>query len=337
MGKYIVRRLLGIVLTLIGVTIITFVVAHLVPADPVVSALGQKAADNPEIVAAYRQRWGLDQPLYIQYFTYMGNLLQGDMGTSLTTRRPVATDLATYFPATIELATVAIIISALIGVFTGIWAAWRRGSWFDNAARAGSLLGVSIPGFWLALIVLFIFYYRLGWFPGPGQLDVSAVPPPRVTGFVTVDCLLAGDFKLFANAVWHLILPASVLASFSAGLIARTTRSSMLEVLGQDYIRTARAKGLSSGALLTHHAARNALIPTVTLLGLAYGSMLGGTVFVETVFAWPGLGRYAYQAATALDFPAIIGVTLLFTFVYALVNLVVDLLYGALDPRVVYK
>lgn len=337
MTKYIIRRLLGIVLILIGVTIVTFVVAHLVPADPVVSALGQKAAEKPEVVAAYKARWGLDKPLYVQYFVYMRNLLKGDMGMSLTTRRPVASDLATYFPATVELATAAILISALFGVFTGIWAAWRRGGWFDNLARAGSLLGVSIPGFWLALIVLYIFYYRLGWFPGPGQLDLSAVPPPRVTGLVTIDCLIAGDFKLFLNALWHLVLPATVLASFSAGLIARTTRSSMLEVLAQDYIRTARAKGLGSGTLLTYHAARNALIPTVTLLGLAYGNMLGGTVFVETIFAWPGVGRYAYQAATALDFPAIMGATLLFTFIYAMVNLIVDLLYGALDPRVVYK
>ncbi|OPZ77653.1 MAG: putative D,D-dipeptide transport system permease protein DdpB [Actinobacteria bacterium ADurb.Bin444] len=337
MIKYIIRRLLAIVLIMFGVTIIMFLVTHLVPADPTVRYLGEKAASNPTIVAAFRARWGLDQPLHTQYFVYMKNLLQGDMGVSLTTRQNVARDLMVYFPATIELAGAAILISAIVGGLTGITAAWWRGKWFDNVARAGSLLGVSVPGFWLGLIVLYIFYFRLGWFPGPGQLSANLDVPARVTGFMTIDCLVAKRWDLFLNALWHLVLPASVLASFSAGLIARTSRSSLLEVMQQDYIRTAKAKGLATSTLLYKHVLRNGLIPTVTLLGLAFGSMLGGTVFVETIFAWPGLGRYAYLASTGLDFPAITGVTLLFTFTYAIVNLLVDLTYAALDPRVVYK
>jgi peptide/nickel transport system permease protein len=335
--KYTVRRLLAIVVIMFGVTIVAFVVTRLVPIDPSARFLGEKAASNPVIVAAFKARWGLDQPLYVQYLVYMKNLLHGDLGVSLTTRQNVLHDLRTYFPATIELATAAILISAILGGLTGITAAWWRGKWFDSAARAGSLLGVSIPGFWLSLIVLYIFYYRLGWFPGPGQLSANLEPPPPVTGFMLLDCLIAGDFSLFLNALWHLVLPAFVLASFSAGLIARTSRSSLLEVMQQDYVRTAHAKGMETRNLLFRHILPNGLIPTVTLLGLAYGTMLGGTVFVETIFAWPGLGRYAYQASAALDFPAIMGVTLLFTLTYALVNLVVDLMYAALDPRVVYK
>ena len=336
MGRYVARRLLAIVVILFGVTLITFAVTRLVPADPAVRFLGEKAATNPAIVAAFKARWGLDRPLYVQYLVYMKNLLHGDMGVSLTTHQNVIHDLRTYFPATIELATASIIISGILGILTGVTAAWWRGRWFDSAARAGSLLGVSVPGFWLALIALYVFYYRLGWFPGPGQLSANLESPPSVTGFVTIDCLLAHDFPLFLNAMWHLILPALVLALFSFGLIARTSRSSLLEVMQQDYVRTARAKGLPTRTLLSRHILRNGLIPTVTLLGLAYGSMLGGTVFVETIFAWPGLGRYAYQASTGLDFPAIMGVTLLFTFTYAIVNLVVDLTYAMLDPRVVY-
>ena len=337
MIKYIIRRLLAIVVIMFGVTILMFLVTHLVPSDPTVRYLGEKAASNPEIVAAFKARWGLDQPLHVQYFVYMKNLLQGDMGVSLTTRQNVAKDLLTYFPATIELAGAAILFSAIVGGLTGILAAWWRGKWFDNLARAGSLLGVSVPGFWLGLIMLYLFYYRLGWFPGPGQLNANLDVPTRVTGFMTIDCLVAGRFDLFLNALWHLVLPATVLASFSSGLIARTSRSSLLEVMQQDYIRTAKAKGLTTRSLMFRHILPNGLIPTVTLLGLAFGGMLGGTVFVETIFAWPGLGRYAYMASTGLDFPAITGVTLLFTFAYAIVNLLVDLLYAALDPRVVYK
>ena len=337
MIKYIIRRLLTIVLIMFGVTIVMFLVTHLMPADLTVRYLGEKAATNPAIVAAFKARWGLDQPLHVQYYVYMKNLLHGDLGVSLTTRQNVGHDLLTYFPATIELATVAILISAVLGGLTGITAAWWRGKWFDTVARAGSLLGVSVPGFWLGLIVLYVFYYRLGWFPGPGQLSANLPVPAHVTGFVTIDCLIAGRFDLFLNALWHLVLPAMVLASFSSGLIARTSRSSLLEVMQQDYIRTARAKGLTTRSLMFRHILPNGLIPTVTLLGLAYGGMLGGTVFVETIFAWPGLGRYAYQASTGLDFPAISGVTLLFTFTYAMVNLLVDLMYASLDPRVVYK
>jgi peptide/nickel transport system permease protein len=333
MQRFIIRRLLLLIPLLIGVTLVTFIISHAVPSDPVNAALGQSAVADPEIVAAFRAEWGLDKPAYIQYLTYLGNLLQGDLGRSIANRRPVTVDLGRYLPATIELATTATLLAILIGIPFGIISAVKRNTWIDQISRILSLIGVSAPVFWLALLGLFLFYARLGWLPGPGRLDIGLEPPLRVTGLYTIDALLAGDFALFTNAVGHLVLPSVVLASYSMGLITRITRSAMLEVLSQDYIRTARSKGLPEIGVLFRHTFPNALIPTVTVLGLSYGNLLAGTVLIETIFSWPGIGQYAYQSAVSLDFPAIMGVTMLIALIFITANLIVDVTYVFLDPR----
>jgi peptide/nickel transport system permease protein len=324
------------VVAALGVTLISFLISHAVPADPVVSNLGQIASQRPEIVQAFREKWGLDQPLYVQYLTFVRNLAHGELGTSINTRRAVTKDLALFLPATLELATAAILFALLIGVPLGILAAIRRDGPIDHLARLLSLVGVSIPIFWLATVSLVLFYATLHWTVGPGRLGPQFERPAVVTGLFTLDSVLAKDWATFRSAVAHLLLPGCVLASSITGLVTRVTRSSMLEVLSQDYTRTARAKGLSEARVLARHALRNALIPTVTVLGLAYGSLLAGAVMTETIFAWPGLGRYAYQAVITNDFPAIMGVTFVIGIMYVVVNLGVDLLYGWLDPRIHY-
>jgi peptide/nickel transport system permease protein len=331
--RYILRRLALLVPLIIGVTLLAFVISNAVPADPVTANLGQKAMSDPKIVAAFRAEWGLDRPPAEQYIVYLRNLISGDLGRSIKSRRAVTEDLASYLPATIELATTAILFGVTVGVALGLLSALRRNTWVDHGARVISLFGVSTPVFWLALVALYIFYARLGWVAGPGRLDAGLAPPPHVTGLYTVDSLLAGDWKTFSNAVSHLILPALVLASYTTGLITRVTRSSMLEVLGLDYIRTARAKGLADNKIVVRHALRNALIPLITVVGFSYGNLLAGTVLTEAIFAWPGIGQYAYRASTSLDFPAIMGVSLLIALIFISINLIVDVLYFVVDPR----
>jgi peptide/nickel transport system permease protein len=336
-SRYIARRLGLMVVAALGVTLISFIVSHAVPADPVVSNLGQIASQRPEIVQAFREKWGLDKPLHEQYLTFVKNLLRGELGTSINTRRAVTKDLGLFMPATIELATAAVLFALVMGIPLGIFAAIRRDGPIDHLARATSLIGVSIPIFWLATVSLVLFYATLHWTVGPGRLGPQMERPDIFTGLFTVDSLIAGDFETFQSAAAHLILPGLVLASSVMGLVTRVTRSSMLEVLSQDYTRTARAKGLSERRVVARHALRNALIPTVTVLGLAYGGLLSGAVMTETIFNWPGLGRYAFQAVVTNDFPAIMGVTFVIGIMYVFVNLVVDLLYGWLDPRIHYS
>ncbi len=319
---------------LFGVTVIIFVVSHSLATDPVLAVIGEQAAEHPAIVQAYREKWGLDKPLPVQFVTYIENLAHGDMGVSINSHRPVAEDLKQYLPATVELASVAVLLSIVVSIPLGILAATRRGGAADVLVRAVTLLGVSMPIFWLALVALDIFYLRLGIAPGLGRLDVTDSPAPTVTGFYTIDTLLALQVDTFLDALKHLVLPAVVLASWSAGLLTRITRTSMLAILHQDFLRTARSKGASEGYVIWRHALRNALIPVVTVVGLAYGDLLSGAVMTETIFGWPGLGRYAYQAATHSDFPAIMGVALVVAITYILVNLLVDIVYGLLDPRV---
>lgn len=333
MQRFILRRLFLLIPLLIGVTLVAFLISHTVPSDPVNAALGQNAVSDEELVAAFRAKWGLDKPPHIQYLTYVTNLLQGDMGRSISSHRPVTEDLGRYLPATIELATTSIILAVLIGVPFGVVSAMRRNTWLDQISRILSLVGVSAPVFWLALVGLYVFYGRLRWLPGPGRLDIGVNPPPTVTGLYTVDSLLAGNVDLFFNALSHLVLPSIVLAAFSMGLITRMTRSAMLEALGQDYVRTARSKGLQEKHVMIRHTFRNALIPTVTVLGLSYGNLLTGAVLTETIFSWPGIGQYAFQASVSLDFPAIMGVTMLIAFVFIIANLIVDITYVFLDPR----
>jgi peptide/nickel transport system permease protein len=331
---YLGRRLALAATALFGVVLTAFLVAHMVPADPLATVLSDQATKDPSVRAAYVKRWGLDRSLPEQFFAYLANVAQGDLGESFTTRRPVLQDLRQFLPATVELAVAALLVSVGVGVPLGVWAAIRHDRAADHAARAISLVGAASPIFWTGLIALYLFYYVLEWAPGPGRLDSHLTLPPRVTGFLLVDSLVAGNAELFRSALSHLVLPAGVLGWFITGIIARTTRASLLEVLAADYVRTARAKGLREGVVVGLHALRNALIPVVTVIGLAFASLLSGAVLTETVFAWPGIGRYAVTASTRLDYPAILGVTMLTAVIYIAVNLVVDLLYGVLDPRI---
>jgi peptide/nickel transport system permease protein len=333
MQRLIAQRLLLMLPLMVGMTLISFVVSHTLPADPVGANLGQQAMENPAIVAAFRARWGLDRPLPEQYLTYVGNLLQGNLGTSIRTHLPVGDDLGRYLPASAELAISATLVGTLIGIPFGVVSAVRRNQWIDHVVRGVSLLGVSSPVFWLGLVALYVLYFRLGWLPGPGRLDVGMQEPGHVTGMYTLDSLLTGNWAALASSLRHLILPGLVLASVYVGLVTRMTRSSMLEVLSADYVRTARGKGLRQRSVIYRHALGNALIPTITVLGLAFGDVLAGTVLTETIFSWPGIGRYAYQSAVTLDFPAIMGVSLVIAGVFILVNLATDVAYVLLDPR----
>jgi peptide/nickel transport system permease protein len=332
-GAYIAGRLLLALVALAGLTVITFVVSHAVPADPLVANLGQQASQRPEIVAAFRAKWGLDQPLQTQYLRFLRGLVVGDLGVSINTRRPVNRDLAQFLPATVELSTVAIVFAVAVGLPLGVLSAIYRDSPVDHLARMVSLIGVSIPIFWLATVSLVVFYWALGIAPGPGRLGSGVAAPRPLTGFYLIDSLLAGDPRTFGNALGHLILPALVLSSSIMGLVTRVTRSSMLEVLSQDFMRTARAKGVAERVVVIRHALRNALIPTVTILGLAYGGLLSGAVMTETIFAWPGLGRLVVEAIAARDYPLVEGCVLAIGLVHVAVNTVTDLLHGALDPR----
>ena len=332
--RYLEQRLAFAGVALFGAILVAFLVAHLVPADPLAVVLSDTATKDPSIRAAYMKRWGLDRPLPEQFLFYLANVVHGDLGESFTTRRPVLRDLAQFLPATIELSCAAFAVSVVFGVPLGVWAALRHNRLADHAARLLSLVGAASPIFWTGLIALYIFYYVLRWAPGPGQLDPHLARPPAVTGFLIVDSLVAGRVDAFVSALGHIILPALVLGWFIMGLTARTTRSSLLEVLSADYLRTARAKGLGEGRVIGLHALRNALIPVLTVTGLAFASLLSGAVLTETVFAWPGIGRYAVTAATRLDYPAILGVTLLTAVIYLSVNFIVDVLYSVLDPRI---
>jgi len=330
--SYLLRRLLGFVGVMIGVSIITFALSHLVPADPAVVALGDHATDAQ--INAFREKYALNKPVPEQYWIYVTNLVRGDLGISLRTRRPVAADLHDFFPATFELSLTALILSILIGMPAGVLSATARNRLPDHVVRILSLIGGSVPIFWLGLILIGFFYGRLGWLPGGARIDKFIPPPPHVTGLFTVDSLLAGDLKAFGSSVQHLLLPALALGYFSTAIIARMMRSSMLEVLNREYVLSARARGLRQGRVIWRHAVRNALIPTVTTVGVTFGSLLSGAVLTETIFSWPGLGRYATNSAISLDFPAVMGVTLLAALVYTITNLIVDVGYRWLDPRI---
>jgi peptide/nickel transport system permease protein len=337
MIRYGASRLVTAAVMVLLATVVIFLIANTVPGDPVLAQLGDLAASTPSVVAEFRHKWGLDLPIWDRYWIFLNGLLHGDFGVSLVSRRPVLQDIAEYAPATLELASVAFVLSLVVGLPLGVLAAVKRDSWIDNVARAVSLIGVSAPTFWLAFIMLAIFYGALDIAPGPGRLDPVSFPPDRVTGLLLIDTALAGDWDTFRDAAAHLVLPSIVLASATLGLITRTTRAAMLEALSQDYVRVARAKGLLRRVVVLGHAAPNAMLPVVTLGGLAYANLLSGAVLTETVFGWPGLGRYTYESAVALDFPAIMGITTIVAIVFVLVNLLVDMSYAMLDPRVIKR
>lgn len=332
--KTIAKRVLTTIVLLWGVTVVTFLLVSVVPGDPAAANLSQQAYDDPAIREAFRQKWGLDQPLIVQYGRYLWNILHGDLGTSQQTHRPVIQDLGQYIPATIEIAIPAMIIAIVIAVGLGILSAMRKGGATDNGIRVLSLTGLSTPPFWLALVALYIFFYVLGWVPNGGRLSNSFDPPPTITGMYTVDALFAGQFDVFWDAVWHLVLPVGILAFLTVSGLLRFVRSSMLEVLDSDYIRAAVAKGLPRRVITWRHVFRAGLLPVLTVSGLTMASLLGGAVLVEQILSWPGLGQYAYKSALSLDLQAILGVTLFVALVYTLINLLVDVLYSVVDPRI---
>ena len=332
--KFTGKRLAYLVVMLFGVATLVFILTKMIPGDPTVANLSQRALNDPEVVAAYKAKYGLDQPIFVQYVLYIKNLLKFDLGTSIRTNKPVLAELARCYPATIELALFAILLAAVFGILFGVILAIRRNSILDQAVRAVSVTGVSIPSFWFALLVLYFFYYKLHIFPGPGRLSNSFSAPATVTGLYVLDSLLEGNIPKAMDALSHLILPGTVLAAFTMGLITRTTRSNLLDVMSMDYIRTARAKGIGRVGLIVRHALGNALIPVLTVIGLGLGNLLGGMVLVETIFNWPGVGQFAYESVLSADFPAIIGVALLIALNYMIIKTVVDILYGVIDPRV---
>ncbi|CAB4817901.1 unannotated protein [freshwater metagenome] len=330
---FIIRRLLISVLLVFGVTFISFTITQLVPGDPVAANLGQSAYSDPIIVATFKKEFGLDQPVPVQYARYVEKLFHGNLGVSLSSKRPVVQDLKEYFPATLEIALVAVFLALVMGLLLGIISAVTRDRLPDQIIRVFSLTGVSMPAFWTALTAFYLFFFVLGWAPGTGRLDPGADAPPTVTGLFTLDALIAGDFATFRQAVSYLLLPAIVLAIYAVGVLTRFTRASMLEILGNDYVRAARAKGLPEFTVIRRHVLRPALLSIITVAGVAFASLLAGSVLVENVFSWPGLGQYAYRAAVGLDLPGIMGVSMVVATVYITMNLIVDILYRVIDPQ----
>ncbi|MEG3131827.1 ABC transporter permease [Pantoea cypripedii] len=326
------QRCWGLVLVVAGVCVITFIISHLIPGDPARLLAGDRASEA--IVQHIRQQLGLDQPLWVQFGRYVMALLHGDLGTSIRTGRPVLEEMRTFFPATLELACCALLLALLIGIPLGVLSAVYRNRWLDHLVRLLAITGISTPAFWLGLGVIVLFYGHLQLLPGGGRLDDWLDPPARITGFYTIDALLAGDSEVFFNAVQHLILPSLTLAFVHLGIVARQIRGAMLEQLSEDYIRTARASGLPNRVIILRYALPNALIPSVTVLGLALGDLLYGAVLTETVFSWPGMGAWVVASIQALDFPAVMGFAVVVSFVYVLVNLAVDLIYLWIDPRI---
>ncbi|MBP0495830.1 ABC transporter permease [Roseomonas indoligenes] len=322
----------SIPITLLGLAVVTFFIGRVVPIDPVLAVVGDRAP--ADVVARARIELGLDQPLYAQFWRYLTDILSGNLGRSVMTSNTVWEDIARYFPATFELATLAILIAALLGIGLGVLAATRQGSWVDQAVRVFCLAGHSLPVFVLALVSLLVFYAWLGWLPGPGRQGIvfqDMVEP--VTGILTLDALLAGDWPAFWDAVLHLIQPAGILAFFSLAYIARMTRAFMLAELRSEYVTTARAKGLSSMRIVWRHAFRNTAVPLVTVIFLTYAGLLEGAVLTETIFGWPGLGQYLTVSLLNADMNAVLGATLVVGLIYVVLNLMADLLYRLMDPR----
>lgn len=319
---------------LFGVTVLVFIISHAIPGDPASMIAGPKA--SREAIDKIRASHGLDKPLPIQYLRFVTGLVQGDMGVSIRNHRPVTKDLADYFPATLELTLASLMLCLFVGIPLGILAAVRRNRLTDHLTRVFSVFGVSTPVFWLGLMLLLVFYRNLGWLPGSGRLDIATTPPVHITGMYILDSLLTGNWQTLRQALAHIILPAFCLSYVYLAIITRIVRSSMIQVLGQDYITTARANGLHEIKVVLKHAFKNSLIPTVTITGLSFGELLGGAILTETIFAWPGMGKYVVDSVNYLDFPAIMGFTMVVSLAYVCINLTVDLLYAALNPTIRY-
>jgi peptide/nickel transport system permease protein len=334
MLSFIIRRTLLAIPALLGVTIIIFLMLRMTPGDPAELLLGERA--TKESLAAMREYLGLQKPLYVQYWMFIKRAVQFDLGETIWTRERVAKEMGERFPATIELALVALTLSTILGMIFGIISATKQYSWFDYTSMVASLVGVSMPVFWLGLMLMLIFALTLGWFPMSGRISVG-VDLKIITNFYVLDAILTKNWPALKDVLVHLVLPASALSTIPLALTARMTRSSMLEVLRQDYIRTAKAKGVSQFKIVFKHALRNGLIPVVTVVGLQFGTLMGGAILTETVFAWPGIGKWLFEGVVRRDYMVIQGGTLLVATTFVFANLVVDLLYAVINPRISVK
>jgi peptide/nickel transport system permease protein len=334
MRAFILKRLLLLLPTLLGIVALVFLMIHLIPGDPAQVMLGERA--SAKTLETLRRQLGLDQPLYVQFGRYLSDLAQGDLGRSIKSRERISVELLDRFPATMELTLVAMAFAVALGLFAGVVSATRKGTLLDYAGMTAALAGVSMPIFWLGLMMIISMSLVLGIFPVSGRLSPHTFFP-HVSGFYLVDSLLAVNIPAFADVIWHLVLPGITLGTVPAAVIARMTRSSLLEVLKEDYIRTAWAKGLSERVVVFRHALKNAFIPILTVISLQFGYLLGGAVITETIFAWPGVGRWLLLAVNARDFRAVQGGVLLVATTFVLVNLIADLLYAWLDPRIKYE
>ena len=334
MLHYIGKRLLHLIPVLLGMTVIVFLIIHAIPGDPAQVILGQQA--TAESIAALRESLGLNNPWYVQYFNYLKDLFTGDLGESLRTRQPIASEVWPYLAATFELAFFAMIIAVIVGMNAGIISAWFQNSKFDYIVMVIALVGVSMPIFWLGLVEQWIFSIKLGWLPTSGRADVRD-PVTAITHFYLIDTLIQGRFDQFVVVVKHLILPGLALATIPTAIIARMTRASMLEVMRSDFIRTARAKGQRMIVVIYKHTLKNALIPVLTVIGLQTGLLLGGAILTETIFSWPGVGRYIYEAISYRDYPVIQSGILIVAFLFVMINLIVDILYTVIDSRIKYN
>ena len=324
--------LLTVAITLVGLAALTFFIGRVIPIDPVLKIVGEKAP--PDVYQRVFLQLGLDRPIYEQFWTYITQLLRGDFGISFSTNRPVLTDLLNFFPATLELSTIGLLLGVALGVPMGVASAYWHEKWPDHLIRVVGLVGYSVPIFWLGLVSLFVFYYLLEWVAGPGQLDVFYVGTvTRITGSILIDSAIAGEWEIFFNAVSHMTLPALLLGYYSLAYISRMTRSVMLDQLSREYVLTARLKGASEFRAVVGHALRNAAIPLVTVIALSYGGLLEGSVLIETIFSWPGIGNYIYSSLFAADMNAVLGGTLLVGIVFVFLNMLSDVLYRTLDPR----
>lgn len=334
MGSYIIRRVLMLVPVLLGLSLVVFFMIRAIPGNPAQVILGQLA--TKDAIETLTKELGLDQPWYVQYFNYLGGLLTGDLGESLRTKTPISEEIWPYLAATIELSVVALLIAVVIGVNAGIISAWFQNSWFDYIAMLLALIGVSMPIFWLGLMEQWIFAIQFDLLPTAGREEVRN-PVEAITHLYIIDTILQGRMDQLGEVVQHLILPSFALATIPMAIIARITRSSMLEVMRSDYIRTARAKGLRMFWVVYKHSLKNAVIPIITIIGLQLGLLLGGAILTETIFSWPGVGRYIYEAIGFRDYPVIQSGILIIAVIFVLINLIVDLLYAAVDPRIKYN
>lgn len=336
MWFYILKRLLSLIPVLLGITLLVFCFLHLIPGDPAVVILGERA--TPDQIEALREKMGLNQPLPIQYLTFLSSLLRFDLGSSIISNIPIADELRNRFPATLELAIAAMLVALVIGIPTGIFAAVKKNSWLDNLMMTGSLLGVSLPVYWLGLLLIYLFAVNLQWLPPSGRISVDAgYSFQPITGFYVLDALLRLDFSALKDILAHLILPALALGTIPLAILTRITRSAMLESLSQDYIRTARAKGLPEQWVILRHALKNALLPISTIVGLQFGTLLGGAILTETIFSWPGIGSWIYEGILARDYPVVQGGVVFVAIAFVLLNLLVDISYAFFDPRIQYK